>query len=408
MDDAYANGIVLLAERNLPTSKAGYENSIATVYVYATADENNIYFFYEFIKDEGKVYFKEDYAASNWHHLDCVDFVLSLGAAEAAGTEFHILGGVEGAKGTAKIKADPAAAGVDNWYVKHTTEGYTVEFSIPLEKVVGANKDGDKMISFTALSTITLGWPEGAASPDRVYTCVTKASTATNEDKANPSFLVVKGTAVEGGPERTDDGRYTYTLNAGKDALAVDGVMDGAYATGLSWDAVYALPTEEDYGFTLYMAADAGFVYMFVDVTDAKIVGANDASAWYRGDCVDLIISAAAKASEGTGNDIRIFGNVEGGMGTADARDLAKAPAIVDLFVKKTDKGYAVEVKLDRAQFTDADVFSFLAMSGACRTDKAETGTTSTTVYPCIDNAAGEGGNNAKAKLNEVKIVDAQ
>ena len=42
-------------------------------------------------------------------------------------------------------------------------------------------------------------------------------------------------------------------------------------------------------------------------------------------------------------------------------------------------------------------------MSGACKEP-----TTNATVYPCIENAAGVGGNDAKGKLNQVTIVDAQ
>ena len=213
----------------------------------------------------------------------------------------------------------------------------------------------------------------------------------------------VDGEIVEWFLDETDDGRYAYTLNAGLEALTVDGVKDDAYANGLTWDAIYNLPTAWTGGFTAYMAADASYVYIFVEVTDDNIVGAADASAWYRGDCVDLLISEAANATEGTGDDVRIFGNIEGGLGTADARDLTKAPAIVDLFVKKTEGGYAVEVKLDRSVFADANVFSFLIMSGACKEP-----TTNATVYPCIENAAGVGGNDAKGKLNQVTIVDAQ
>ena len=627
LDAAYANGIFLMAERNLPTSKEGFENSEATLYVYATADETHIYFFYEFIKPEGIFW---DEAFGSRHHLDCVDFCLNLAGAEVSGTEFHIMGGVEGAKGTAAIKSDPAAAGVDNWFVKHTDAGYNVEFSIPLENVIGVDANGDKMISYTALSTITLGG-NSTAGYVRAYTCAAKASTATNEDKANPSILVIKGTADASAPERTEDGRYTYTLNAGtaalavdgvKDAayadglayegkyiegdaslwnekntfvayiaadadyvyvlyevlddniyydetgsswwwfdcadfvmnkdskaetagnyefrifgkkeggagtalangvnadiipeyivkhteggynvefkiarsyftdknvfacnptlticnggggnyvaventsgaagntcksalneivivdtevvvppspttyetledgryaytlnagttaIAVDGVMDDAYAIGLTWEAIYNTPASLADGhatkafftdpakntFTVYMAADADYVYVLYVVLDENVVGQANASATYRADCADFILGTGAEATVGTGADMRAFGNVEGALGTADVT--GKFAAITELYVKTTAEGYNVEFKIDRAQFADANVFSFLAMGGACATDKTQNNGGSTTVYPCIANGAGEGGNNAKAKLNQVVIFD--
>ena len=411
-DAAYADGVMLSASVLLPAdSESGYDG-------YFAADETQIYVFYEFTKVEG-VFYDTNYK-SGFHHFDCVDFILNLAGAEAIGTEFRIWGAVEGGVGTA-LAADTANAGVDNYFVKKTDKGYNVEFTIPYTAITGADAEGNKTISFTAMSTMTTAYTpasEGVKeSTTRTYAFVANAKgiTVANDAKKSPSLLVVKGTATgEPVQEKTADGRYTYTLNAGKTALAVDGVKDDAYANGLTWEAVYALPTTEDYGYTLYMAADAGFVYMFFDVKDAKVVGAANASAWYRGDCIDLIISEGAKASEGTGDDARIFGDKEGGLGTADARDLTKAPAIVDLFVKKTEAGYAVEVKLDRSKFTDAKVFSFLAMSGACLEDKDtyekddKGNPKSCTVYPCIDNAAGVGGNPAKEMLNEVKIVDAQ
>jgi len=205
-------------------------------------------------------------------------------------------------------------------------------------------------------------------------------------------------------PDKLEDGRYSYTLNAGKDALAVDGVMDEAYENGLVWKAIYNLPTEEEYAATIYMAADANYVYVLYVIKDALIVGQAEASKDYRADCADFILSTEAKDTIGTGSDMRIFGNVEGAKGTAAATGVFAA--VTELFVKHTEIGYNVEFKIDRSQFTDSSKFSFLAMTGACRTKKSETGDTSTTVYPCIENGAAMGGNDAKGKLNQVVIFD--
>ena len=415
--EAYANGIYLPAAAYLPTTKKADSNS--TFDLYITADDEYVYFFYSFLKEEG-IFFDENYASSNWHHFDCVDFAIGYGGDAVTATSFIILGGVEGGAGVAMVKPGflPESHGVTNYYVNHVEGGYNVEFAIPLDRVVGADANGDKMLSFTACSTMTVSYENG--SPVRAYT--TAASKLNNDptkqavDRTASNVIIIKGTKSADDPDRTEDGRYSYTLNAGKDALAVDGEKDEAYANGLVWEAKYALPKDSSVAkwftnpeantFTFYMAADANFVYCLYVVKDENIVGKADASANYRADCADFVVDVTADGVV-NGAEVRIFGNVEGDI-TAVDKD-ATIACMTEIYVKKTADGYNVEFKLDRAQFGDADVFSFLAVGGACATDKTVNNGGSTTCYPAIENTSGQGGGNAaKAKLNEVKIVDAQ
>ena len=182
LEKTYYDGIFLVAEINMVASDSTFE-------VFMTADSENIYVFYEFIKVEG-IFWDPDLESYWW--LDCVDFVLSLEGAEAIGSEFRIMAGVEGGNGVA-VERGALDSGVSEYYVKHTDKGYNVEFAIPLSAVTGADAEGNKMISFTALSTITTAWNDKTAAPDRKYPVACKAAGA--EDKNSPSFLVVLGTA---------------------------------------------------------------------------------------------------------------------------------------------------------------------------------------------------------------------
>lgn len=184
--DAYYKGVYLVAEINMVASDSTFE-------VFMTADDTNIYVFYEFTKAE-PIFWDETYAQQYFYHLDCADFVLALDGAEARGEEFRIMAGVEGGLGTAK-EYDAVKYGVSDLYVKHTEKGYNVEFSIPLSLVTGKDENGNKMISFTALSTITTAWDDEThtEAPARKYPVACKAAGA--EAKDQPSFLVVLDTA---------------------------------------------------------------------------------------------------------------------------------------------------------------------------------------------------------------------
>lgn len=196
-------------------------------------------------------------------------------------------------------------------------------------------------------------------------------------------------------PDLTEDGRYTFSLNAGTVALTVDGIKDDAYVNGLTFEAEHNLVDSEN-TFTLYMMADTEYVYVIYVIKDSEIInnGPEYASYWHN-DCADFLLNTSAEAKGG--NEFRIFGNIEGGKGTANAVGVPES--VTDYFVKRTDDGYNVEFKIDRAALADANVFSFMAMStNATAAD--------TRVYSCIDNAAGAGGDAAKAMLNEISIVD--
>ena len=234
---AYYKGVYLVAEINMPDSGSYFD-------VFIAADDTHIYFFYEFFKEED-IFYKADY--TTLYHMDCVDFCLDMYGlgGNTYPPEFRILAGVEGDINTAVN--DAAAKGVDALYVKHTDHGYNVEFSIPLEKVWGKDANGDKMIAFTALSTITTAWDDPAGAPVRVYTTACCAAGAL--DKSNPSYLVVKG-SKEGVKEGfTEDGRYQQTFKAASTALVQDGIKDAAYVDGLVYKPfIYSnSPIKEEY-----------------------------------------------------------------------------------------------------------------------------------------------------------------
>ena len=183
LEKAYYKGVYLIAEINMVASGSTFD-------VFMTADSENIYVFYEFTKAE-EIFWDETYEF--FYHFDCADFVLGLDGVEGRGAEFRIMAGVEGGNGVA-IEKDALKYGVSDYYVKHTEKGYNVEFSIPLSSVTGKDASGNKMISFTALSTITTAWDDKTAAPARKYPVACKAAGA--EAKESPSFLVVKGTAT--------------------------------------------------------------------------------------------------------------------------------------------------------------------------------------------------------------------
>jgi hypothetical protein len=321
------------------------------------------------------------------------------------GSEFHIWGAAEGGKGTAYADTAVAeAVGVVDWYVKHTDKGYNVEFAIALDQVIGVDANGDKVIGFTALSTINYG-ELNPANPGRVYTFapdaihVTNTAIGNNDAKKYPSLIVVKGTAVEGAQTMTQDGRYISTLNAGTAALTVDGVKDEAYANGLSFSAKYldgpAENVNEKNTFEVFMAADAEFVYVLYEIKDDNIVyDTANTSYWYF-DCADFVYNLGSKTGTAGNQEFRIYGD------TTQGQKGLNATHIPDWKVLVTEDGYNVEFKIARSQFTDKNVFS-------CNPTVTIASSATSRTYVSVENSAGMGGNAMKAALNEIRIVDAE
>lgn len=177
---AYYKGVRLAVEEDLPESGSHF-------YAYITADDTHVYVFYEFFKSE-EIFYKEKYEYK--YHFDCADFTLDLSGAEAMGKSMRIWGVTGGNINTAV--SESADYGIDALYVKHTDNGYNVEFSIPLDKVTGRDAKGNKMLSFLACATITTSWENSAEPPRRRYL---SAVSANGYDRNSPSLLVIKDTA---------------------------------------------------------------------------------------------------------------------------------------------------------------------------------------------------------------------
>ena len=413
---AYYNGIYLVAEINMPASDSTFS-------VFFTADETHIYVFYEFIKAED-IFFDASY--STYYHMDCVDFCLNLAGLKAAGKEFHIMAGVEGGKGTAAISSyTPDAAGVDNWYVKHTTEGYNVEFSIPLSAVSGTDDNGDNKISFTALSTIATAWEDKTAAPTRVYTTACCAAGALKKD--SPSYIVVKGTKVEGEKTypKTDDGRYLVTFEASKESLANADIKANA---GVSFEAKFGDGNQtlmnETNTYTVYLAADAENVYVYFDIKDSNIISVADdvnynkltnGSQWWWNDCAEIDFNL--DGSTNMPYQIRVWGETAGTnhYDTEKGENAAIKTAMADGVLKSytvthTTDGYTVLYVLDRTKLTDDTFGMYFSVAlgdivkAATDTELAEYGR----VYGAIDSVAKGAGNAAKPYMNVFKIVEAE
>jgi len=413
---AYYTGVYLVAEINMPDSDS-------TFVVFATADDTHIYFFYEFTKVED-IFWDETYEAS--YHLDCVDFCLNLAGLKAIGTEFHIMAGVEGDMNTSKPGyGKPANAGVDNWFVKYTDKGYNVEFSIPLESVTGTDENGDKKISFTALSTITTAWDDKTAAPTRYYTAACCAAGALKKD--SPSYLVVKGTKVEGEKTypKTDDGRYLVTFTASKESLANADIKANA---GVSFEAKFGdgnkdLMNEQN-TYTVYLAADAENVYVFFEIKDSNIVSVaddkaynklTDGSQWWWNDCAEIDFNV--DGSTNLPYQIRVWGETAGTnhYDNEAAENAAIKTGMADGVLKSytvthAADGYNVLYVLDRTKMTEDTFAMYFSVAlgdivkPATDTELAEYGR----IYGAIDSVAKAAGNAAKPFANVFKIVDAE
>jgi hypothetical protein len=200
------------------------------------------------------------------------------------------------------------------------------------------------------------------------------------------------------------DGRCSYKLYSTNVNCVTNGVKDVMYEGGLHFPATYNLPTKPSLDtFDVYITANKNKVYILYEIVDNNII--SDADMYYRNDCADIILSLAAEA---TGQELRIFGSREGDINTAvyyindnvgTAKDL-KNFGISELCVKYTDIGYNVEFAIDRNKFALFNKFSFVGMA-TCATSASER------IYPCTVNAYAWHGNQAKAALNEIVIMDA-
>ena len=419
--EAYYKGVYLVAEINMPASDSTFS-------VFFTADETHIYVFYEFIKAE-EIFWDASYGYK--YHLDCVDFCLNMAGLKAIGKEFRIYAGVEGGMDAAGyVDGDAKSAGVDALYVKHTEEGYNVEFSIPLAKVTGADDNGDKKISFTALSTITTSWEDKSAAPARSYTAAMCAAGAL--DKENPSYLVVKGTKVEGEVTypKTEDGRYLVTMTAAKESLATADIKANA---AVSFEAKFGDGPEDLLNdkntYTVYLAADAENVYVFFEIKDSNIVSDADdpavnkltnGSQWWWNDCAEIDFTLdGSKPAKNTDipYQIRVWGESEGTnhYDTTKAENSAIKTAMADGVLKSytvthTADGYNVLYVLNRAKFTDDTFGMYFSVALGDITKPASDGVLAEygRTYAAIDSVAKGAGNAAKPFLNVFKIVDAE
>ena len=406
-------------------------NSGSTFDVYYAADNDYIYVLYEFTKRE-PIYYYSDYATK--YHEDCVDFVLDLSGNGNSGNEFRILAGIEGDINDVVADCDLKSKGVEECYVKHTYKGYNVEFSIPLSKVTGklisnatAKEDTGKItyaydwnysvISFTACATVTTGWNNDVAASatelSRLYTTAnSRGNLPANNDpsaKNRPNYLAVA----------TEQDTYELNAVAGTGAVELDGTKDTAYESGLHFASKYNHLNANN-GFDLYMTADEAYVYGLYVIRDDNIC--IDGTYYYHNDCADFMYNVTG-ARSGSGQEFRIWGAEEGtnhyatlvkGDGETDEEFKARVAAtphknsgIGDLakvdgytVVHTAGVGYNVEFKIARSRFSDANIFSFIAMATSEASANSRT-------YPCIENNSLKGGDHAKVAMNKVIIIDA-
>lgn len=375
---------------------ANFVSSGTTFDVYYTADDTHIYVLYEFVKNE-KIFYDANYKSK--FHEDCVDFVLDLtGSGSSSGKEFRILAGVEGGKGTAVTDDTLANFGVDDYYVKHTHNGYNVEFSIPLTKVTGKDANGNKMISFTACSTVTHSW-DGVNDMGRNYTTANSASgKGGNDAKATPNFLVIKNS------------QYNYELKETTEKVNyTDGLKDSAYDSGLHFTPKYkggagALYSSTTDTFDMYITADAENVYMLWQVIDNDIV--SDHADWWKNDCIEILwsTSGAMNNADGKRVDYRVFAYSIGTnkQTSGSGKINLGTGGIKSYTVVKTDVGYNVEIAIQRSAFTNKNVFSFVGMGTFNETS------TSAPTYVGTVNGVGAAENPGKDGLSKVTIIPAK
>lgn len=431
LDPAYLeNGFMLPAKHVLPTTTDTFD-------VYFTADETNVYVFYDFQKNYTP-HWSDTYSKA--HHLDCVDFVLRADEYEGTGAEFRINAKDGDYSGTVSIKPyeDDTAVSL-SYAVKHkgttgTDKGYYVEFAIPLNKIMGTDGSGNKMLSFTALSTLNTTDPaawDGTSEPTKKYACAWKAKgTETSQAKDQPSFIVIKETEQVNAPNTEPTSivpfdaettikdvtyaagapkNYVYEISQNKTALAVDGVRDAQYANGVHQVSTLGYGARStDSKFDMYIAADSDKVYVLYEFVKenpiyyAAITGSNH---WHY-DQVDFVANITDAYKSGT--EFKIYGGVEGAKGTAVTYNL---PAWVDdYYVKYTAQGYNVEFSIPLSSIKDVDAtgnrqFGYLA------TCVMNYGSVSDRCNPTADNALGLGAandNGTKTHFNIVVIKNEQ
>ena len=359
------NGFNIPAKHVMPATTDTFD-------VYFTADEAYVYVFYDFQKNYTP-YWSDTYPYK--YHIDCVDFVLRADGFEGSATDFRI--NAKGGDHTGTVSVAPYADGKTtislSYAVKHkdptgADKGYYVEFAIPLDKVTGTDGNGNKMLSFTALSTLNFTDPEGwdeKTNPLQKYACAWKAKgTATSQAKDLPSFIVIKSVQQVNEPDTAptkvvngEDGKpknFVYEITKNNAPLTVDGMRDAGYANGIHQVSTLGYNGKSNNTkFDMYIAADSGRLYVLYEFVKEypicydKITGSN--YWWY--DCLDMVLNPSDAYAKGT--EFRIFGGVEGGKGTAIAHSL---PNYIDNYhVKHTAQGYNVEFSIPLGKITSTD-----------------------------------------------------
>jgi len=281
-----------------------------------------------------------------------------------------------------------------------------VEFAIPLS-LADTTENGDKAISFTALSTITTA--ASGTSATRTYPTATNAVGGyADAAKPYPSTITVKAPG-----EGIVDNRYKYVLKEATTAITQDGTRDSAYNSGLHFKSYYsdgaaACFNTNNY-FDLYMAADSSNIYVLYEIADNNIV--SDATRFYQNDCADFCFNLTGEARYN--KEIRVWGAFEGtdhyddtnsdgtyvyGMNKGDSSPINDLKNVESYTVKKTTKGYNVEMTISREGMNGGDTFSFLGVA-----TQAESATSRTYTY--TENSLEKAGNDAKNFLNIVQIV---
>lgn len=339
--------------------------------VYFTADEAYVYVFYDFQKNYTP-HWSDTYSYK--YHIDCVDFVLRADGFEGKSTDFRI--NAKGGDHTGTVSVAPYADGKTtislSYAVKHkdptgADKGYYVEFAIPLDKVTGTDGNGNKMLSFTALSTLNFTDPEAwdeKTNPTQRYTCSWKAHGQDKNDgqaKDLPSFIVIKSVQQVNEPDTAptkvvngEDGKpknFVYEITKNNAPLTVDGMRDDGYANGIHQVSTLGYSGKSNNTkFDMYIAADSGRLYVLYEFIKEYPICYGTGNYWIY-DALNMVINPTNAYAAGT--EFRIYGVNEGGKGEAKTHSL---PAWIDNYhVKYTAQGYNVEFSIPLSKITSTD-----------------------------------------------------
>ena len=257
-----------------------------------------------------------------------------------------------------------------SYAVKHkdptgADKGYYVEFAIPLDKVTGTDGNGNKMLAFTALSTLNFTDPEGwdeKTNPTQKYACAWKAKgTDTSQAKESPSFIVIKADDTVNEPDTTptkvvndeneNPKNFVYEITKNNAPLTVDGMRDAGYANGIHQVSTLGYGDKSTNSkFDMYIAADSGRIYVLYEFVKEYPICYGTGNYWNY-DCLNMVIGVEKAYSEG--KEFRIYGATEGGKGKATTHSL---PNFIDNYcVTYTAQGYNVEFSIPLKEITSTD-----------------------------------------------------